>query len=156
LGSFFLHDILDITILPDYYFSGKIHICCIYLFEWYKKDIKKSSRKFYYSFKNLEDIYKWTITLNFLRVKAIHDDFCNKYGRLNLPMNHEIEKTKEKVKRKINFKKYENKKNSISIFKAANANTRNSKVSNIKRRSTAFLMRYSSIDQIEEVKNFFL
>jgi hypothetical protein len=152
LGSFFLYDILDITILPDYYFSGKTHICCFYLYEWYKKDHKKSSRKFYYSFKSLEDLYKWTITLNFLRVKSIHDDFCQKFGTLSLPMNHEVYLKKEKIKRKLNFNRNDiNQKNSLTLFRTITTNTiRNSNT--IKRKSTLFLTRYSSHDHIEEVK----
>jgi hypothetical protein len=150
LGSFFLHDILDITILPDYYFTGKTHICSLYLFEWYKKEQKKSSRKFYYSFKSLEDLYKWTITLNFLRVKAIYDDFCQKYGTLSLPMNHEFCYKKERIKRKLYIKSSDiYNKNSLSIFKLSSKNIR--KNSNTKRKSTGFLARYSSNDQIEEV-----
>ena len=148
-----MHDILDIQILPDNYFSGKMHICCIYLFEWYKKDIKKTSRKFYYSFKTLEDLYKWTITLNFLSVKAIHDDFCFKYGTLYLPMNHEVIKDKGKTRKKINFKPREKNHNSITVFKAANINPE----TNTKRRSTAFVMRYSANENFnQEVKNLFL
>ena len=36
------------------------------------------------------------MTLNFLRVKAIHDQFCLKFGSLSLPLTYEFKQNKNK------------------------------------------------------------
>jgi len=103
LASFNLANILDISILPDFFYGGRKNIITIYLSSWNKKEELKGPRRFIFAFLNREEMYKWTMTLNFLRVKAIHDDFTLKFGIMNLPLKHEM-KPKAKKTFKIKFR----------------------------------------------------
>jgi hypothetical protein len=47
-------------------------------------------------------LYTWVITLNFLRVKALYDEFTKNFGIIKLPLKHEI-KGKTKHRTKIKF-----------------------------------------------------
>lgn len=88
--------------MPDFHIGGRKNIICIYLSCWFKKDESKGPRKFFFSFSTREELYKWTMALNFLRVKAIHDDFTLKFGIMNLPLKHELKaKSKKFLKRKF-------------------------------------------------------
>lgn len=78
------------------------------------------------------------MTLNFLRVKAIHDQFCLKFGSLSLPLTHEFKHNKNKRYKKtftydpdlMNKNLELNKKDSIEISnKASNRNLSVSRLS---------------------------
>merc|ERR1711957_142366 len=101
LGYFELKDINTIQILPDFFFLNKENIIEIKVNIFYKKNIPKGERTFHFSKKNISKIYEILISLNFLRVKSIYDDFTRQFGAIQLPMNHEIKgsnKTKLKIK----------------------------------------------------------
>jgi hypothetical protein len=126
LASFNLVNILDISILPDFHYLGKKNIINIYLRCWNKKDELKGPRRFIFGFANREEMYKWTMTLNFLRVKAIHDDFTLKFGMMNLPLKHEIKPELTKIfKRKFKFDNnyIQSNKNFLLTDTSNNANT---------------------------------
>lgn len=125
LGSFLLCNILDIKILPDFYAGGRKNIMLIYVSSWFKKEDRRRSRKFYFSFNTREELYRWTMTLNFLRVKAIHDQYCLKFGIVALPLKHESkQKTQKRIKKKfkldIAFQEPSNHKSSIDSKTSSN------------------------------------
>jgi hypothetical protein len=100
LGSFFLSNILDIIILSDFDIGGRKNIITVYISSWFKKEEIKGPRKFIFSFSTRKELYEWTITLNFLRVKAIHDDFTLKFGVIHLPLKYEVKKKTVKIFKK--------------------------------------------------------
>jgi hypothetical protein len=109
LGYFELKEINTMRILPDYYFSNKQNVLEIKVNSYYKKDILKGERAFYFSKKEINFIYEILISLNFLRVKSIYDDFTRKFGVIHLPMNHEVKfSNKAKLKIDINLEKFKN------------------------------------------------
>jgi len=112
LGFFELKEINTIDILPDNQIGGKQNIIKINVNSFYKKDMKKGERTFYFSTKDKSKLYEWVITLNFLRVKAIYDEFKTSFGVINLPMNHEAKTSshKKKMKLKLNLAEEEKKK----------------------------------------------
>ena len=120
LGYFELKEINTINILPDKFYANKNNIIKITVNSFFKKNIKKGERTFYFSAENRSQIYEWLITLNFLRVKSIYDEFKIQFGVINLPMNHEIKVShKKKIKLKLNFTENEKKlkkSNSYSNF----------------------------------------
>lgn len=97
-----------VDILNDGEIGGMENVFCIQVSSWYKKDKIKGTRKFYVSAGSPTDLYSWVITLSFLRVKAIYDEFTKNFGFINLPLPHEV---KGKIKHRTKFK-FKNKKNS--------------------------------------------
>lgn len=105
LGYFDLKNLYMVDILTDGEIGGMENVFCIQVSSWYKKDIIRGPRKFYFSSVIKEEMYNWVITLNFLRVKAIYDEFTKNFGMINLPLLHEIRhKTKHRIKIKFNNK----------------------------------------------------
>jgi len=112
LGYFELKEINTIRILPDNYFSNKKNILEIKVNNFYKKDMPKGERTFYFSHDEISKIYEILISLNFLRVKSIYDDFTRQFGIIHLPMNHEVKVShKAKLKIHINLDKSKNNNN---------------------------------------------
>lgn len=108
LGYFDLKNLYMVDILTDGDIGGMDNVFCIQVSSWYKKEAMKGPRKFYFSCVQREEMYNWVITLNFLRVKAIYDEFTKNFGMINLPLLHEI---KRKTKHRIKIKFYN--KNSV-------------------------------------------
>jgi hypothetical protein len=109
LGYFELKEINTLKILPDNYFSNRKNILEIKVNSFYKKNILKGERTFYFSTIEINKIYEILISLNFLRVKSIYDDFTKQFGTIPLPMNHEIRVShKAKLKMKINLDELKN------------------------------------------------
>jgi len=67
---------------------------------WYKKEQLKGPRRFFFSFSTRKELYEWTMALNFLRVKAIHDDFTLKFGTIHLPLKFEVKRKTVKIIKK--------------------------------------------------------
>ena len=60
------------------------------------------SKNLYFTLENKEEVYKWIVTLNFLKIKEIYNEFTIQYGTINLPLNHEIRKKFHKnIKKKF-------------------------------------------------------
>jgi hypothetical protein len=100
LGYFELREINTITILPEGSYS-KSNVMEIKVNNFFKKDKAKGERTFFFSNKDFHLIYEILISLNFLRVKSIYDNFTRQFGVIHLPMTHEI-KISNKEKFKIN------------------------------------------------------
>jgi hypothetical protein len=167
LGYFELKEINTIDILPDYQIGGKQNIIKINVNSFYKKDMKKGERTFYFSTNDKSKLYEWVITLNFLRVKAIYDEFKTSFGVINLPMNYEVKTSnKKKMKLKLSLGEDEKKKKmqfSYSSFirksmmgsssLTANLNSANNP-NNFKKRNSniANFVQMSTIDEVDQNK----
>jgi len=55
---------------------------------WYKKNKEMGDRRFLLNSKNVEDLEKWTIYLEFAKAKAVYDDFTNNFGKINFPLGN--------------------------------------------------------------------
>lgn len=106
LGSFDLKYLYTVEILPDKERGDKNNLFHIQVSSWYKKDEVRGARNFYFSCLTRDDLYEWVITLNFLRVKAIYDEFSYNYGMINLPLLHEAKrKNNKRIKEKFHVRK---------------------------------------------------
>jgi len=102
LGSFDLKNLYKADIIPDYHVGSQTNVFCIQVSSWFKKELVKGPRSYYFSVTTKSDLYCWVIYLNFLRVKAIYDNFVSQFGQIDLPLSHE--RPKKKFKRKDKFK----------------------------------------------------
>ncbi len=164
LGYFELKEINTLDIQPDYSYGGKQNIIKISVNNYYKKDIRKGERSFLFCTRDKSKLYEWIITLNFLRVKAIYDEFKTSFGVINLPMNHEVKtSSKKRMKMKLHLFDDDKKKKlqfSYSSFirksmigssslthnhlQALNLKKRNSNIANF--------VQMNSIDEIDQAK----
>ena len=105
LASFFLKDIYQITILSRDQFDEKNFYLEIKVSLWYKKSELKEDRDFIIGFSTLEEMSKWEIALNFLRIKNMYDEFTSNFGMIQLPLSNEYSLIEsKKYKRKLNIK----------------------------------------------------
>ena len=105
LASFFLKDIYQITILSRDQFDEKNFYLEIKVSSWYKKSELKEDRDFIIGFKTLEEMSKWEIALNFLRIKNMYDEFTSNFGMIQLPLSNEFSLIDcKKYKRKLNIR----------------------------------------------------
>ena len=105
LASFFLKDIYQITILSRDQFDEKNYYLEIKVSSWYKKSEPKEDRDFIIGFSTPEEMSKWEIALNFLRIKNMYDEFTSNFGMIQLPLNNEFSLIEsKKYKRKLNIR----------------------------------------------------
>jgi hypothetical protein len=105
LASFFLKDIYQITILSRDQFDDKNFYLEIKVSSWYKKSEPKEDRDFIIGYATQEEMSKWEIALNFLRIKNMYDEFTSNFGMIQLPLNNEFSLIEsKKYKRKLNIK----------------------------------------------------
>ena len=167
LGYFALKEINTIDILPDYQIGGKNNIIKINVNSFYKKDMKKGERTFFFSTHDKSKLYEWVITLNFLRVKAIYDEFKTQFGVINLPMDHEVKTSnKKKIKLKLSLADDEKKKKMLfsyssfirkSMMGSSSLTTNSNSASNpnnFKKRNSniANFVQMNTIDEIDQNK----
>jgi hypothetical protein len=105
LASFFLKDIYQITIVSKALFDEKkSYYLEIKVSSWFKKSELKEDRNFIIGFETQEEMYKWEIALNFLRIKNMYDEFTSNFGMIQLPLNNDLIKIEnKKFKRKFNL-----------------------------------------------------
>ena len=121
LASFFLKDIYQITILSRDQFDEKNFYLEIKVSSWYKKSELKEDRDFIIGFSTLEEMSKWEIALNFLRIKNMYDEFTSNFGMIQLPLSNEFSLIEsKKYKRKLNIRPRD--------YKLGNLNTQFSKI----------------------------
>jgi adenylate cyclase 10 len=103
LASFFLKDIYQIR--PKDQLDDKNYYLEIKVSSWYKKSEPKEDRDFIIGFATPEEMSKWEIALNFLRIKNMYDEFTSNFGMIQLPLNNEFSLIEnKKYKRKLNIK----------------------------------------------------
>ena len=44
-------------------------------------------REFYFAARNNDELEQWTTSMEFMRAKAIYDDFVNTFGKITFPLN---------------------------------------------------------------------
>ena len=105
LASFFLKDIYQITIVSKEMFDEKkSYYLEIKVSSWFKKSELKEDRNFIIGFESQEEMLKWEIALNFLRIKNMYDEFTSNFGMIQLPLNNEVSIAENKrFKRKLNL-----------------------------------------------------
>ena len=105
LASFFLKDIYQITIVDKANFDEKkSYYLEIKVSSWFKKSELKEDRNFIIGFETKEEMHKWEIALNFLRIKNMYDEFTSNFGMIQLPLNNELFRIEnKKFKRKFNL-----------------------------------------------------
>ena len=106
LASFFLKDIYQITIVSKALFDEKkSYYLEIKVSSWFKKSELKEDRNFIIGFETQEEMYKWEIALNFLRIKNMYDEFTSNFGMIQLPLSNEFNLIEsKKYKRKLNIR----------------------------------------------------
>ena len=95
LGVFNLKDISEIKKLNDYSYGNKKYLFMVSVTRWIKKEKPKKKRSYIFSVSNMEDLYSWLISLNFLRFNAYYETFSVSFGKMDLPL-YRLEKEKKK------------------------------------------------------------
>ena len=116
LASFFLKDIYQITIVSKELFDEKkSYYLEIKVSSWFKKSELKEDRNFIIGFESQEEMLKWEIALNFLRIKNMYDEFTSNFGMIQLPLNNEVSVVEnKKYKRKLNLTEHKSGKSGIN------------------------------------------
>ena len=125
LASFFLKDIYQITIVSKELFDEKkSYYLEIKVSSWFKKSELKEDRNFIIGFESQEEMLKWEIALNFLRIKNMYDEFTSNFGMIQLPLNNEVSMMENKrFKRKLNLVEHKATNFSKVIKKSSNMNS---------------------------------
>ena len=86
LGIFYLQNLFSVNLLTDGYVGGKKNIFSLSVNEWIKKGNYMTPRIYYLSIENREELYKWIITFNILKIKAFYDNYSQNFGYVNFPL----------------------------------------------------------------------
>jgi hypothetical protein len=120
LGYFELKRMHSVEIQTGELYRG-VEIFCIQASSWMKKEVSKGARKFIFSGETGEEVSGIITTLNFLKVKALYDEFTHNFGVINLPLDHGVgKKTNKKIKMKFG------KANALKLNTNKNSNLYNS------------------------------
>ena len=109
LGIFYLQNLFSVNLLTDGYVGGKKNIFSLSVNEWIKKGNYMTPRVYYLSIENREELYKWIITFNILKIKAFYDNYSQNFGYVNFPLYYSGKKEnifKPKKKTKFNYELY--------------------------------------------------
>ena len=113
LGIFYLQNLFCVKLLTDGSVGGRKNIFSLSVNEWIKKGAFMTQRIYYLSIEDREELYKWMITFNILKIKAFYDNYCISFGYVNFPL-YDRNKNEIIVKPnniKFDFEKYKEKKN---------------------------------------------
>lgn len=66
--------------------TKKKYAFVIYTGSWQKKNKEMGVREFYFSSNDYSSLENWTTYLEFLRAKAIYDDFVYSFGKISFPL----------------------------------------------------------------------
>ena len=86
LGIFYLQNLFSVNLLTDGYIGGKKNIFSLSVNEWIKKGNYMKQRIYYLSIEDREELYKWIITFNILKIKAFYDNYSQNFGYVNFPL----------------------------------------------------------------------
>ena len=104
LGIFYLQNLFSVTLLRDGYVGGKKNIFSLSVNEWIKKGNYMTPRIYYLSIEDREELYKWIITFNILKIKAFYDSYSQNFGYVNFPLyNRERNENNFKAKKNTKF-----------------------------------------------------
>ena len=96
LGLFNLKDISEIKKLNDYSYGNKKYLFKVSVTRWIKKEKPKKKRNYIFSVNNMEDLYSWLISLNFMRFNAYYETFMVSFGKMDLPLYGNNKEKKKK------------------------------------------------------------
>ena len=103
LGSFYLYNVFSIQKLNDYSIRDKTNLFSVDVTEWIKKGEIQKNRTYYLRTQTREEMYKWMITLNILKIKAFYDKYCLGYGYVNFPLYNRNKNEMLLRVKKLNF-----------------------------------------------------
>ena len=86
LGIFYLQNLFNVNLLTDGSVGGRKNIFSLSVNEWIKKGNFMTQRIYYLSIEDREELYKWMITFNILKIKAFYDNYCLSFGFVNFPL----------------------------------------------------------------------
>jgi hypothetical protein len=86
LGIFYLQNLFSVKLLTDGSVGGRKNIFSLSVNEWIKKGNFMTQRIYYLSIEDREELYKWMITFNILKIKAFYDNYCISFGYVNFPL----------------------------------------------------------------------
>jgi len=96
LGIFDLKDISEIKQISDASYGNKKFVFMVTVSKWIKKEIPKPKRTYIFSVENMEELYEWLISLNFLRFNAYYETFMISFGKVGFPLyNSGMQKKKK-------------------------------------------------------------
>ena len=81
-------------------FGSRKNVFSLTVTKWIKKEIPQNKRIYILSCSNIEDLYSWIITLNFMKVNAYYDAYIGQFGKIDLPL-YNRNKAFKKVKKYI-------------------------------------------------------
>ena len=108
LGSISLKHIYNIMPLDETVYK-RTNAFIIYTGSWWKKHKEMGIRNFYFSTRTTDELEEWKTYIEFVRAKAIYDDFVNTFGKISFPLSsnaqEDLEFTKMSYKEggKLNF-----------------------------------------------------
>jgi len=100
LATFELKDMFNIKKLEPKSFGSRKNVFSLTVTKWIKKEIPQNKRIYILSCSNIEDLYSWIITLNFMKVNAYYDAYIGQFGKIDLPL-YNRNKAFKKVKKYI-------------------------------------------------------
>ncbi len=112
LATFELKDMFNIKTLDSKSFGNRKNVFSLTVTKWIKKEIPQNKRIYILSCSNIEDLYSWIITLNFMKVNAYYNSYIGQFGKIDLPLynrNKEFKKVKKyliNIEDKVKFPKY--------------------------------------------------
>jgi len=86
LGSISLKHIYNIMPLDETMYKRK-NAFIIYTGSWWKKNKEMGIRNFYFSTLTTDELEEWKTYIEFVRAKAIYDDFVNTFGKISFPLS---------------------------------------------------------------------
>ena len=106
LSSFNLKDIYEIKRLNAYSYGSKQYLFKVSVTRWVKKGKNKPRRSYIFSVEDMESLFSWIISLNFLRFNAYYQTYMIHFGNMSLPLYRLNDKKKKKFIFNIENKSY--------------------------------------------------
>ena len=131
LATFYLSDMYNIKQLTDYSIGNKSNIFTLSVTKWIKKGLNKKNRIYFFSANNLEEMYSWFISLNFMKVISYYEkNFVNRFGNIFFPL---LKKKSNVIKKHVfNIENIKNNNNNNNIIKRINTSINYIKKNNFK------------------------
>ena len=90
MGSISLKHIYNIIPLDENQYKRN-NAFMILTGSWFKKNKEMGIRNFYFSAENSEELEEWKTHIEFIRAKAVYDDFVKSFGKISFPLIREKE-----------------------------------------------------------------
>lgn len=97
LGSISLKHIYNIMPLDERVYKRE-NAFIIYTGSWWKKHKERGIRNFYFSALTIDELEEWKTYIEFVRAKAIYDEFVNTFGKISFPLTANVQEDLEYTK----------------------------------------------------------